>query len=482
MERAVARASLAYKANEVALDDGRDLPITQEDTPVNGSTNNLAHVEPSPKSGRNLNHVRTAKQLRTAAAVTVNLRDCGSISRILRQGRMFRSSQVMSAAEIDRLGIRSVLDLRIMQKDCKKEAKDFDNAVHEMAYTIGQPAMKMAKGIQELTERGPAPPVACHICSDEFEEAYNHEANVFHADLVPAKVKMFIFYGMPKKTKLKTIFAPLCGQSPEQVMAPAVADSHKLGYDKLYRLLLDHGKKEIAKALRVFVDADNYPVLVHCIHGKDRTGLIVMLIMLLCSVEPETVVLDYIQSEINLKSSRDKSELGLATYLTSDCVMASKAHTMQSTIEYMNRKYGSAAGYVKVIGITPSEVSQIRLNMLIKAAPRDLLERLSVSQGVRGRSPGSPANSLRRRTVSQDGMLNGSLDGSKNDRFDSSSLSTTGSSSANRTRQLHKRSIARRSKTLGSMSRRTKDFPNSLETISKLPEDILINRKVTDAK
>ena len=34
--------------------------------------------------------------------------------------------------------LQSVLDLRIMQKDCKKEAKDFDNAVHEMAYTIGQ--------------------------------------------------------------------------------------------------------------------------------------------------------------------------------------------------------------------------------------------------------------------------------------------------------------------------------------------------------
>jgi len=47
------------------------------------------------------------------------------------------------------------------------------------------------------------------------------------------------------------------------------------------------GKKEVAKALRVFVDHNNYPVLVHCIHGKDRTGLIVMLIMLLCSVEPE---------------------------------------------------------------------------------------------------------------------------------------------------------------------------------------------------
>ena len=51
-------------------------------------------------------------------------------------------------------------------------------------------------------------------------------------------------------------------------------------------LISTQAKREIAKALRVFVDSDNYPVLVHCIHGKDRTGLIVMIIMLLCSVEP----------------------------------------------------------------------------------------------------------------------------------------------------------------------------------------------------
>ena len=41
------------------------------------------------------------------------------------------------------------------------------------------------------------------------------------------------------------------------------------------------GQKDIAKALRVFVAPENYPELVHCIHGKDRTGLIVILVMLL---------------------------------------------------------------------------------------------------------------------------------------------------------------------------------------------------------
>ena len=50
------------------------------------------------------------------------------------------------------------------------------------------------------------------------------------------------------------------------------------------------GQKEIAKALRVFVAPESYPVLVHCIHGKDRIGLIVMLVMLLCSVEPEVIL------------------------------------------------------------------------------------------------------------------------------------------------------------------------------------------------
>ena len=102
MERAIARASQAYKANEIALDDGGHLPTTEEEQSVHGPavTPAAVHVEASPKSERNLNHVKSARHLRTAAAVTVNLRDCGAISRILRQGRMFRSSQVMRWVDI----------------------------------------------------------------------------------------------------------------------------------------------------------------------------------------------------------------------------------------------------------------------------------------------------------------------------------------------------------------------------------------------
>lgn len=50
--------------------------------------------------------------------------------------------------------------------------------------------------------------------------------------------------------------------------------------------------------MRVFVEPDNLPIVVHCIHGKDRTGLIIALVLLLVGLEEETVVLDYAKSEV----------------------------------------------------------------------------------------------------------------------------------------------------------------------------------------
>lgn len=49
-------------------------------------------------------------------------------------------------------------------------------------------------------------------------------------------------------------------------------------------MYLLQSKSSVAKALRIFAKPENYPVLVHCIHGKDRTGLIIMLLLLLCDV------------------------------------------------------------------------------------------------------------------------------------------------------------------------------------------------------
>src|SRR5579875_3132211 len=50
-------------------------------------------------------------------------------------------------------------------------------------------------------------------------------------------------------------------------MASAVANPQYMGYKAMYRTVLEDSRRGIAKALRVFVDADSFPVLIHCIHG-----------------------------------------------------------------------------------------------------------------------------------------------------------------------------------------------------------------------
>ena len=74
----------------------------------------------------------------------------------------------------------------------------------------------------------------------------------------------------------------------QRVMVEAVADPQEYGYAKLYALLLGNCQKQLATALRVFTHPDNFPLLVNCVQGKDRTGLIAMLVLMLCGV-PHTV-------------------------------------------------------------------------------------------------------------------------------------------------------------------------------------------------
>jgi hypothetical protein len=50
-----------------------------------------------------------------------------------------------------------------------------------------------------------------------------------------------------------------------------------------------------AAVLRVFARERNLPALVHCAHGKDRTGVVIMLLLMVCGVPHEAIVGDYVQ-------------------------------------------------------------------------------------------------------------------------------------------------------------------------------------------
>jgi len=341
--------------------------------------------------------VETLKSDEEPIATGINLRDAATTSpETIINGRVFRSSQVFSKNEIHDLKIHAALDLREQPHACKKAAE------HSVATGIAVAPLQLLPDRLKLHAHR-ALPLACTLCSGREccsmsgrPNLYKGSLDVFHVDLLPARLKIRIFRDMPWNIRLRTICAPLSRKSPQEVMAPAVADPNVLGYTKLYCMMLDLSMQQIAKALRVFALEENLPCVVHCIHGKDRTGLIIALLLLTLGVPESVVLLDYAKSEVELKFGREQGALKgeLEDYLVKDDVIASSAQTMEDTLRYLDTRYGGIRKYLHIIGITRREVHEIRKNLLVPHGDQmnpDMLSTFSMgSQELEGaRSPES---------------------------------------------------------------------------------------------
>jgi hypothetical protein len=307
------------------------------------------------------------QQAEISITTGLNLRDVGGTAPdTIRPGQVFRSSQVFREEELSGLRLTSALDLREEPHACRKAA--------EKSVTTGiavAPLELLPDRLRLHAHR--SLPMACTLCSGTevsrsgvCPNLYHFSLQVFHVDLLPSRLKLQIFVDMPWRIRLATIAAPFKGKSPQQVMTPAVADPAKLGYLKLYKMMLDMSMRQIARALRIFAYQENLPIMVHCIHGKDRTGLIIALLLLTLGVPEEVVVLDYAKSEVELKGGRDKGQVKgqLQDWLVTDDVVASSAQTMEDTLRYLDSRYGGIRRYLRIIGITRGEVHAIRKNLL----------------------------------------------------------------------------------------------------------------------
>lgn len=54
--------------------------------------------------------------------------------------------------------------------------------------------------------------------------------------------------------------------------------------------------EQFGKALKVFLDKDNYPILVNCSLGKDRAGFLTAMLLTALDVPEETIMKDYMAS------------------------------------------------------------------------------------------------------------------------------------------------------------------------------------------
>jgi protein tyrosine/serine phosphatase len=131
--------------------------------------------------------------------------------------------------------------------------------------------------------------------------------------------------------------------------------------------VLDRRAEQIAEMARVVARAAPGGVLIHCLAGKDRTGIAVALLLGLVGVDDAQIAADYALSETGLAD-----ELAAALAAAPDDEERARLvrsydarpETMLSTLAHLHSRHGGAEAYLTRAGLHDADVERIRARLL----------------------------------------------------------------------------------------------------------------------
>ena len=123
---------------------------------------------------------------------------------------------------------------------------------------------------------------------------------------------------------------------------------------------LDYSKPAIRAVFDILGDRSSYPVLIHCTQGKDRTGLIIILLLLLLNVPAELVDQDYRASTAELVKEeqarlKEIRAVGLGPSFA-DCPEG----FVESVLAHLRDNYGGSYEYLKGCDVSVSTLENIK--------------------------------------------------------------------------------------------------------------------------
>ena len=102
---------------------------------------------------------------------------------------------------------------------------------------------------------------------------------------------------------------------------------------------------EYRRALDFAADAQNYPLLIHCTSGKDRTGFASALLLLAVGVPREIVLHDY---NLTNQYRRDVSHL-FGPQTPADIIallLSAQSHYLEAALDEIERVHGSFEAFL----------------------------------------------------------------------------------------------------------------------------------------
>ncbi|KAI9290993.1 hypothetical protein K502DRAFT_344957 [Neoconidiobolus thromboides FSU 785] len=283
---------------------------------------------------------------------------------------IFRSSNLDSADsnEVEKLlkqyKITTIIDLR--SKNEIKNSKDL-KLFFPVAIFQDDPLSALSSN-QEKEDKSPNKEVV-QSGVKTYDEATNKQyvRRTYRVDLVNKQYKNKVIW---KNLKFKDVlyllyyyimFKPQKGHAyiASKYIAPK-------GLSGLYIDLVKYSGIEIANVFKRIEKVCDQPFLVHCAHGKDRTGIIIALLLSLLKVNRNIIIEDYLTSlrllkDVNKEIEKEMIKSGLNQEFA---LVTEKAIT--DTLNYIDEAYAGVDKYLNFYGFSYDLQESLRSKLLIQ--------------------------------------------------------------------------------------------------------------------
>ncbi|KAL2760581.1 hypothetical protein ACRALDRAFT_2024533 [Sodiomyces alcalophilus JCM 7366] len=274
-----------------------------------------------------------------------NLRDVGKTvnsllnNRRLKEGVLYRAARPDDASVSDAtrlqedLGVRTVVDLRteteILKQTEKRQEDDGGSQPGNKALAIPIPGLRY------------------------------HHVNVTSRALMRHLLNQLSWWSF-----IKVIFCHLLGYRMQGLTIVARQVLRRRGLIGMALDMVDQSQHEIAMVLRSLLEPDGLPTLIHCTHGKDRTGLVIALILMILGVPVSAIEHDYALSDEGLVQDKEQRLEDVRGIDLPDDWHKTAPGMIAAISEHLTRRYGGLDGYLDTIGFQPTERSQLRERLL----------------------------------------------------------------------------------------------------------------------
>lgn len=205
-----------------------------------------------------------------------------------------------------------------------------------------------------------------------YEDSREHGRCLYRCPYADRKTMTKVLMGLASKATILQVAGFFVAGAKDKAKGKMIQLFDKQGLLGLNKIILEHNSDRLLKALKIVAERKNHPVLIHCSHGKDRTGLTIAIIMRALGATPEDIANDYHISEAH---GRTPEAIAIfqkhSPLLTLDVWTRAPVQVMLDTLSYIDTKYGSIEAYLTHIGF--NAVWQARLKTALKVSSKTVM-------------------------------------------------------------------------------------------------------------